>query len=802
MKHGETIKLLSYIESTILLDKDIDFTIDLNGYELSGRGGTNEVFKITKGTLTITDSSKLGTGIITTEHPFTIWLEGGNLVLESCTLQNESSVHYEEHEGFAAIYNFGDGSVTISDATIISRFANGIKSRNTIIKGTCIVTSYNKAMLYLPEYSGYSGSVLITASMDEAGTPTVLYNEASFSNYRYLKFEPAPPCVVTWKSQDGESILEIDNVTYNGSKPSYDGETPTKARDDEYTYIFAGWSTVPNAEVGVPAENLPVIRGDITYYAAFSKTKREPVASIIHSDGSTISYAELQRAVDNVRAGETLKLLTDIERTEDLIIAEYSDFTLDLNGKILSFTDSSDLDIGRGSNIIIQDRVGEGIITSNIVKKGEIYRGTIYMNDDCTLRINSGILENTSSGYAIYANASDVIIEGGAVTSSYSAIKLKDSTLTISGGTVYSSIFNTITGNPESIKIQSGSPIILQSYVKGVMELIPDLSGFKGRIMANTTSSASGAIEITESHIDTISEIQQYKYIKFEPQYEVTWKSQNGEEVLKTDTVYYGTNPSYDGAAPTKEGDAEYVYTFAGWSTVANAESGNPIESLPTVTGDVTYYAAFSKRANILVAEIIHTDGSTKNYVDLQDAMNNVKAGETLKLLMDIERTADLTTASRSNFTLDLNGKELKFNNYKNFIIDDFSNLVIHDSVGNGKLAIIKGEVQVVNNSTLRIVRITVENGENNWYNPSKVTTDATSVKLTVGKSKTVKSQVVLPKGKKLIEHTKVIRYESSDKEIATVNSKGKITAKGKGSCYVYVYAQNGVYKRIKVTVQ
>jgi len=35
----------------------------------------------------------------------------------------------------------------------------------------------------------------------------------------------------------------------------------------------------------------------------------------------------------------------------------------------------------------------------------------------------------------------------------------------------------------------------------------------------------------------------------------------------------------------------------------------------------------------------------------------------------------------------------------------------------------------------------------------------------------------------------------------ATVTKKGKITAKAKGSCYVYVYAQNGALRKIKVTV-
>ena len=88
------------------------------------------------------------------------------------------------------------------------------------------------------------------------------------------------------------------------------------------------------------------------------------------------------------------------------------------------------------------------------------------------------------------------------------------------------------------------------------------------------------------------------------------------------------------------------------------------------------------------------------------------------------------------------------------------------------------------------------------YGNPTKVTANTSSVKLVEGKSKTVTFQVVLPKSKELEEHTAVLRYESSNKEIATVNSKGKITAKAKGTCYVYAYAQNGVYKRIKVTVQ
>lgn len=88
------------------------------------------------------------------------------------------------------------------------------------------------------------------------------------------------------------------------------------------------------------------------------------------------------------------------------------------------------------------------------------------------------------------------------------------------------------------------------------------------------------------------------------------------------------------------------------------------------------------------------------------------------------------------------------------------------------------------------------------YGNPVKVVLDTTAVKLNVADTKTLTGEVLIESAKLLKEHTAVLRYESTNTEIATVNSKGKITAKDKGSCYVYVYAQNGVYKRIKVTVE
>ena len=73
--------------------------------------------------------------------------------------------------------------------------------------------------------------------------------------------------------------------------------------------------------------------------------------------------------------------------------------------------------------------------------------------------------------------------------------------------------------------------------------------------------------------------------------------------------------------------------------------------------------------------------------------------------------------------------------------------------------------------------------------------------KLKSGNKLTLKAKAV--KASKLkVKKLRVLRYETSDAAVASVSSKGVITAKAAGTCYVYAYAQNGVCKAVKVTVK
>ena len=87
------------------------------------------------------------------------------------------------------------------------------------------------------------------------------------------------------------------------------------------------------------------------------------------------------------------------------------------------------------------------------------------------------------------------------------------------------------------------------------------------------------------------------------------------------------------------------------------------------------------------------------------------------------------------------------------------------------------------------------------YTNYKSVKVNKTSVKIAKGKKVKIKASAVTPKNGKVKQY-RAVKFETSNKKIATVNKKGEIRAKKKGTCYVYAYAQNGVYKKIKVVVR
>ena len=107
-----------------------------------------------------------------------------------------------------------------------------------------------------------------------------------------------------------------------------------------------------------------------------------------------------------------------------------------------------------------------------------------------------------------------------------------------------------------------------------------------------------------------------------------------------------------------------------------------------------------------------------------------------------------------------------------------------------------KGEVVAIS----KLIHVATKGGK--VGNCKKLKVNKSKVNLKQGKKFKLKvKQIAESKKVKLKKHRK-IAFESDNQDVAVVSKKGIITAKKKGKCSVYVYAQNGVNKQVKVTVK
>ena len=142
-----------------------------------------------------------------------------------------------------------------------------------------------------------------------------------------------------------------------------------------------------------------------------------------------------------------------------------------------------------------------------------------------------------------------------------------------------------------------------------------------------------------------------------------------------------------------------------------------------------------------------------------------------------MERIKELT-ASKKTYTV----RKLLKGRYYKYMVVAYKNIY--------------GEKRVI--ATSVSVHVATKGGK--YGNPTAVTYGKSKVSVKTGKTFTLKAG--LKTKTKVKTHIAKFRYESADPSVATVNRKGVIKAKKKGTCTIYVYAQNGVYAKVTVKVK
>lgn len=225
---------------------------------------------------------------------------------------------------------------------------------------------------------------------------------------------------------------------------------------------------------------------------------------------------------------------------------------------------------------------------------------------------NKRKVTSTASGNYIgaYASAGNITANGGefdikATTNAYgivAAAKSGYAAFTQSSVT-YPAAYATpqMAINDGKFKVTSTSDANATAYATNASAAVADygISGGYYNINTNLSNyavSPKKVLTLRESH--TLYP-DGYRYTVGEGG-TVTWK--NGTTTLLTEVYLKGETPAFTGAAPTKETDAQYTYTFSGWTPAITAMENS----------DVTYNAEFNKTPRTYTV-ILNTNSGTIN---------------------------------------------------------------------------------------------------------------------------------------------------------------------------------------------
>ncbi len=428
---------------------------------------------------------------------------------------------------------------------------------------------------------------------------------------------------VTWKNYDGTELEKDENVLY-GTTPEYNGTTPEKQASAQYTYTFAGWDP-----------EITPVSGDVTYTATYTPTERTYTITWKNYDGTELEKDE------NVAYGETPQYNgTTPTRPSD---AQYSYTFLGWNPEL--------------PEIVAGDAEYTAVFSYTPVDDYRVYVNNAYGWDKVYIYYWVGDDNNTWPGVEMTADDNDFTytavipstaqgiifnngdtqnmkqtsditegIEDGAhwvVSKNNNSVLLRKlSEYNLVGSMTGWEIADGYAFAP--VKAEDGAEEYLLSIDLNENDVIKvkDADGNwypKGGEDSNYTVTSSGSYKIYfRPNANGNNDWHKYTfYLANVTPCKITWVDGDGRTIA-TDTVIYGETPEYTGETPTKTADAQYSYTFAGWSPEIGA-----------VTGDMTYTATFNSTVNSYTITFENEDGTVLQSTEEEYGTTPEYTGET-----------------------------------------------------------------------------------------------------------------------------------------------------------------------------
>ncbi len=464
-----------------------------------------------------------------------------------------------------------------ADCTYTAAYTTSAKTYNLIYRAagegeTAILYTdpyeYNTqtSVRAVPERTGYTGEWIIIDPVDLQTVPTLMpaHNITLKAVYTPIKY------LITWDL--GAGVTQTQRCDYD-SVPVYSG-TPTRPDDAMYKdYSFIGWSAT--GEDGAVLESLPVVKGDATYYAVYTK---EAVKY------SIFWYQDCEDAEHG-----TSRHLEPIETEVAYGTAITNDIIPEIE-PLFGYAVAWDI------AALPQTMPAEDVYIEAVYRYGA---RNIYWHNGAT----TASTVQMDGEYVKYTGATPV----KAATAEYS-YEFIGWAGTENGDVIFDSRENdTSTIAVEGVNIDfyavfepHAKEYTVSYYVDGGVNR--QFTVAYGEVVPSYPVPAKeghtglwGEIPDTMPAHDVTIEASYSKN-----SYRVTWVAAG--RVITTYSEY-GDKPVFPAdESKEKAADAQYTYSFAGWATVAEAGSGDFVYSdaqIPPIgASDVEYYAQYDKTVN------------------------------------------------------------------------------------------------------------------------------------------------------------------------------------------------------------
>lgn len=504
-------------------------------------------------------SSKINIEVGTPLYPVTLEFYGvaisKDLAISSITVKQGGKELLAAEGGFyapsAISYNrYGYGTMLCylpenSDNTEISVTAAGLNDGNVMtMSGQTVSADGDKVITMLT-----TKDTLLAVTAEVYGDSAIIHAETNKKGNNLLCHYVPSDTPITTREQFRDidtSIRKNENIS-NGS---VDITIDNLEKNKSYEYYFI----VGNA--GLSSYTL----SNIVHLTLTTSADAE----VIKADGTSTQYATFDAATEAAakETGCTLKLIKDAKTLGNVSLN--GEFTLDLNGKTLRSTATTETEytLKINGNITIIDSVGGGKIT------GCTFGGLISSQEGASLTILSGIYEYTGTGTTSSATTlhwvdkADLSVQGGVFKSTNYSMniwgltkeKLSNSKIRLSGGRFCNGISQKSKDNSAATTSQLLAPGYAYQYMSGSnagklttgdignaddVEIVP--ANLQGSLIVTADSVSAGSTLTANFTVDTD------KWVNAIGNYTYTWYrvGESADTVLQTKTATTDTTDTY-----------------------------------------------------------------------------------------------------------------------------------------------------------------------------------------------------------------------------------------------------------------